>query len=316
MKNAIFKLSGIVFVAEEGPSFGTPVFTNEDHDSYFIQSSSDERYITDFVALSSRKNWKRSFAELRSNRSFVIGTPFLYGFRDIDQRLTVDEKFVLQLKLQDEFDHYIQLPFLSFAIAKFLESYELAMRVSNVKEVRAAIESGELVRPLFLEQPEVPLDQAPSVVDVMDEVEAPRNRQPFSPERVERLKQLWEAGLSASQIAAELGGVTRNAIIGKIHRLGLGSRVKNSSFAPPRVAQASIDLESVRQEILSSNEAPSNNYRKSLLELNEGTCHWPVGSPESSEFSFCGAPTLTGLPYCASHARMAYKPASDPRSDT
>src|SRR5215471_17229329 len=112
MPDAVFKLSGMALIAEEGPSFGTPVFTREGLDGYFIQSSSDERYIDEFVRLPLRANWKTSFAEQRSSRSFVIGAPFLYGFKDFEERVTVDEKFVLQLKLQDEFDQYSQFPFL------------------------------------------------------------------------------------------------------------------------------------------------------------------------------------------------------------
>ncbi|MDE5465352.1 GcrA family cell cycle regulator [Bradyrhizobium sp. CSS354] len=123
----------------------------------------------------------------------------------------------------------------------------------------------------------------------------------FSPERVERLKELWEAGLSASQIALDLGGITRNAVIGKVHRLGLRGRTKGPSG----------DLESIREVILSSNVAPSDEHHKALTELDEATCHWPIDSPDSPEFKFCGAPTLAGLPYCASHARIAYRPASD-----
>ncbi|WFU68273.1 GcrA family cell cycle regulator [Bradyrhizobium brasilense] len=137
--------------------------------------------------------------------------------------------------------------------------------------------------------------------------ETRRRAHQFTPERIELLKQLWEAGLSASQIASELGGVTRNAVIGKVHRLGLRDRTKNPAKPSPS------DLESIRKVILSSTEAPSDKHHKPLLELNEGACHWPIGSPDSSEFKFCGAPTLAGLPYCAAHARIAYNPASERR---
>ncbi len=115
----------------------------------------------------------------------------------------------------------------------------------------------------------------------------------WTDDRVEQLKKLWESGLSASQIAAELGNVTRNAVIGKVHRLGLSGRAKSPSSAVPRQRPMS--------------------QRLSLLELNEATCHWPIGDPSSSEFFFCGGKALTSLPYCAYHSRVAYQPASDRR---
>ncbi len=153
--------------------------------------------------------------------------------------------------------------------------------------------------------------------------------------RVEQLKKLWEGGLSASQIAAELGNVTRNAVIGKVHRLGLSGRAKSPSSAAPRrrkmrpasqkmitiarpVARAStalahaFDVEMEPDPIAYDNVVPMSQ-RLSLLELNEATCHWPIGDPESSEFFFCGGRALASLPYCAHHSRIAYQPASDRR---
>jgi GcrA cell cycle regulator len=108
--------------------------------------------------------------------------------------------------------------------------------------------------------------------------------------RVEQLKKLWEAGLSASQIAAELGSVTRNAVIGKVHRLGLSGRAKSPSSSVPRP-------------------------RKTLLELTEDTCHWPVGDPGSPDFFFCGGESNEGSPYCNYHSRVAYQPASERRRE-
>ncbi|MGJ5177707.1 GcrA family cell cycle regulator [Bradyrhizobium oligotrophicum] len=133
----------------------------------------------------------------------------------------------------------------------------------------------------------------------------------FTPERVEQLKLLWQAGLSSSQIAAELGNVTRNAVIGKIHRLGLSGPASSPDPLAPRKRKK--DLNRLRKKILSSDETPSDEHRRSLTELNEQTCHWPVGDPTSAEFSFCGAPTISGLPYCPSHSRIAYQPAADRR---
>ena len=156
----------------------------------------------------------------------------------------------------------------------------------------------------------------------------------WSDDRVELLKKLWEGGLSASQIAAELGNVTRNAVIGKVHRLGLSGRAKAPSSAAPRQRKArpaaqmmrvsrpvsrgntalahAFDIEMEPDPVAFDNVVPMSQ-RLSLLELNEATCHWPIGDPASSEFFFCGGKALTSLPYCAYHSRIAYQPASDRR---
>ena len=156
----------------------------------------------------------------------------------------------------------------------------------------------------------------------------------WSDDRVEQLKKLWEAGLSASQIAAELGNVTRNAVIGKVHRLGLSGRAKSPSSAAPRQRKArpaqqmmrvsrpvsrgntalahAFEVEMEPDPIAFDNVVPMSQ-RLSLLELNEATCHWPVGDPSSPEFFFCGGKALAGLPYCAHHSRVAYQPAADRR---
>ncbi len=153
----------------------------------------------------------------------------------------------------------------------------------------------------------------------------------WTDERVELLKKLWADGLSASQIAAELGGITRNAVIGKVHRLGLSGRAKSTSSAAPRprkvrsashmlrIGRASIrgntalahayDIEAEAEPELIDNIIPIGQ-RRTLLELNEQTCRWPVGDPGSTEFFFCGGNALGGLPYCAYHSRVAYQPAA------
>jgi GcrA cell cycle regulator len=158
----------------------------------------------------------------------------------------------------------------------------------------------------------------------------------WTDERVEQLKKLWESGLSASQIAAELGNITRNAVIGKVHRLGLSGRAKSPSSAVPRPRKArpsqhmvrisrpmsrgntalahAFETEPEHDPVAYDNVVPMNQ-RKTLLELSEDTCHWPVGDPGSPEFFFCGGKSLQGLPYCAHHSRVAYQPAVDRRRD-
>ena len=153
--------------------------------------------------------------------------------------------------------------------------------------------------------------------------------------RVEQLKKLWEAGLSASQIAAELGSVTRNAVIGKVHRLGLSGRAKSpssSSMPRPRKTRPAQHMMRISRPVSRGNTALAHVFemeveadpiaydnvvpmsqRKTLLELTEDTCHWPVGDPGSADFYFCGGKSLASLPYCAHHSRIAYQPAADRR---
>ncbi len=165
----------------------------------------------------------------------------------------------------------------------------------------------------------------------------------WTEERVELLKKLWGEGLSASQIAAQIGGgVTRNAVIGKVHRLGLSGRAKTnapqaSQQRPrkplarplsPSPAPLSIEpnpapvLEAV--ETAEAAEAQTEHRdevvvplseRVTIMELRESMCRWPMGDPTTPEFRFCGARTITGLPYCTHHARIAYQPAAERRRD-
>jgi GcrA cell cycle regulator len=154
----------------------------------------------------------------------------------------------------------------------------------------------------------------------------------WTEERVELLKKLWADGLSASQIAAELGGITRNAVIGKVHRLGLSGRAKSPSSSSPRPRKprsSSHMMRVPRGGGIRGNTALAYDYaepepelieipieqRKSLLQLTEATCHWPVGDPGSADFFFCGGEANEGSPYCTYHSRVAYQPASERRRD-
>src|ERR1700757_1570452 len=153
----------------------------------------------------------------------------------------------------------------------------------------------------------------------------------WTDERVETLKKLWTDGLSASHIAAALGGITRNAVIGKVHRLGLSGRAKSPSSSVPRARKPrSSGMMRVSRPSMRGNTALAYEYemepepelieipveqRKTLLELNEKTCRWPVGDPGSREFFFCGGDTVNELPYCSYHSRVAYQPATERRRD-
>ena len=155
----------------------------------------------------------------------------------------------------------------------------------------------------------------------------------WTDERVELLKKLWADGLSASQIAGELGGITRNAVIGKVHRLGLSGRAKSPSSSAPRARKPRSHMMRVQRPMSRGNTALALAYemdqepepelieniiplgqRRTLLELNEDTCRWPIGDPATSEFFFCGGKPLTGLPYCNYHSRAAYQPANERRN--
>lgn len=169
----------------------------------------------------------------------------------------------------------------------------------------------------------------------------------WTEERVELLKKLWNDGLSASQIAGELGGVTRNAVIGKVHRLGLSGRAKTPAAAGtaprsparkptprspshPMVAQPGLTrgANALAPQFAPQMEAqaepaptPSEDVvvpfseRVTIMDLREYMCRWPMGDPTTPEFRFCGARSHTGMPYCTHHSRIAYQPAADRRRD-
>jgi GcrA cell cycle regulator len=168
----------------------------------------------------------------------------------------------------------------------------------------------------------------------------------WTDERVDLLKKLWNDGLSASQIAAELGGITRNAVIGKVHRLGLSGRTKSTPVAAapprprkpsaPRPAGAAPAPEQEDEEpaprpqpiapVLEAAPLPfaearpveialPTSQRVTIMELRESMCRWPIGDPTNPEFRFCGGRSITGLPYCPEHAQVAYQPAADRRRD-
>ncbi|MDX2204377.1 MAG: GcrA family cell cycle regulator [Hyphomicrobiaceae bacterium] len=164
----------------------------------------------------------------------------------------------------------------------------------------------------------------------------------WNDERVDLLKKLWSDGLSASQIAGRLGGVTRNAVIGKVHRLGLSGRATTSrmkSHRPrtrpqpnpagakrlmkPRFA-ATVGNPALRNLYLGDSEpyTPAAEEveiplkeRKYIQTLTESCCRWPIGDPQQSDFHFCGKKKVPGLPYCEAHARRAFQPPQPRRRD-
>ncbi|MDJ0612405.1 MAG: GcrA family cell cycle regulator [Rhizobiaceae bacterium] len=154
----------------------------------------------------------------------------------------------------------------------------------------------------------------------------------WTEERVALLSKLWADGLSASQIAGELGGVTRNAVIGKVHRLGLSGRAKPASSSAKRVKRPRSTYNSKprtnSRNGLGPRETGTQNLRTivedltapeskklSLVELTEKTCKWPEGDPATDDFHFCGNKTKEEAPYCEYHCKLAYQQNIDRRRD-
>ena len=150
-------------------------------------------------------------------------------------------------------------------------------------------------------------------------------------DRVQKLKTLWAKGLSVSVIAGQLGGVTRNAVIGKVHRLKLADRATTKrkpivrrvpNYAPKRPAPKARKspwqkhLEALPTDLPppAAIEAPVPlTQRRTVETLEAHHCRWPIGDPQEADFHFCGAKKITGLPYCECHARRAFNasPASE-----
>ena len=145
--------------------------------------------------------------------------------------------------------------------------------------------------------------------------------QTWTPHRIDELKKHFEAGLSCSQIAGEIG-VSRNAVIGKISRLGLSRPQAIRMRRQPRTPRASTpQLGTPRGQVRilralhAAMAAPaaavvepvSDRPRCSLHELGAQSCRWPIGRPGTDDFGFCGDAPVEGLPYCAGHARLAYR---------
>jgi len=139
-------------------------------------------------------------------------------------------------------------------------------------------------------------------------------------ERVEQLRSCVVTGLTCSQIAAQIG-VSRNAVIGKIHRLGLSPGRPPGGAArscPPRARHPRAPDQRQRLRLMWSAGAPAadagtapatvdSTQPCSLLDLDRGKCRWPLGDPVAGDFSFCGNAAADGFSYCAGHARMAYR---------
>ncbi len=172
-------------------------------------------------------------------------------------------------------------------------------------------------------------------------------RMGWTDERVATLKLLWLAGLSASQVARRLGGVTRNAVIGKVHRLGLSERASASAPTHRSNIRSNLDVVPRKPRAPQTGSARGGRSRKIVTDASEPSkvitrqgpkcevdrplefdyverfeepgsatvmtlgahmCKWPIGDPSSDDFTFCGRKVGQDGPYCSSHACLAYQP--------
>ena len=138
----------------------------------------------------------------------------------------------------------------------------------------------------------------------------------WTSEKVEKLKELWSKGHTASQIAELLGDTTRNAVIGKAHRLNLEARAPSKQSTTPkskdpkqqtRRSSAPMSRKAKFQSILLDKNFEAENP-KSLEELTEETCKWPIGHPNEEKFYFCGRKPEGEFPYCKLHVLYAFQP--------
>ena len=138
----------------------------------------------------------------------------------------------------------------------------------------------------------------------------------WNEEKVEKLKELWGKGSTASQIAEIIGGISRNAVIGKAHRLNLSSKIKTRNASSSQNFDNSSEENSSKQRrgrkskfqslIIEKDFEPENP--KKLEELDESSCKWPIGHPEEESFYFCGRSSLKDFSYCKLHLLYAYQP--------
>ena len=145
----------------------------------------------------------------------------------------------------------------------------------------------------------------------------------WTPEREEKLKELWKKGHTASQIASLLGNTTRNAVIGKAHRLNLEARAISKRSTPKVNTENNVKPETKIQKhgrkarfkalLLDKSFEPENP--KKLEELTDETCKWPVGHPYEATFYFCGRKPMEKFPYCKLHVLYAFQPKNAKEED-
>jgi len=138
----------------------------------------------------------------------------------------------------------------------------------------------------------------------------------WTEEKVAKLKELWGNGNTASQIAEIIGGISRNAVIGKAHRLNLSAKIKTRTATSNQNFENSLNEKNVKIKrnrkskfkslIIEKDFEPENP--KQLEELDENSCKWPIGHPDEKSFYFCGRSSLKDFSYCKLHLLYAYQP--------
>ena len=138
----------------------------------------------------------------------------------------------------------------------------------------------------------------------------------WTEEKVTKLKELWGNGNTASQIAEIIGGISRNAVIGKAHRLNLSAKIKTRTATSNKSFESSMEKNSIKSKrgrkskfkslIIEKNFEPESP--KQLEELDEDSCKWPLGHPDEKNFYFCGRSSLKDFSYCKLHLLYAYQP--------
>ena len=138
----------------------------------------------------------------------------------------------------------------------------------------------------------------------------------WTEEKVSKLKELWGKGNTASQIAEIIGGISRNAVIGKAHRLNLSAKIKTRTATSNENYESSLNeknskVKRVRKSkfkslIIEKDFEPENP--KQLEELDENSCKWPIGHPDEKSFYFCGRSSIKDFSYCKLHLLYAYQP--------
>ena len=138
----------------------------------------------------------------------------------------------------------------------------------------------------------------------------------WTEENVNKLKELWGKGNTASQIAEIIGGISRNAVIGKAHRLNLSAKIKtrtatsnqnfDNSILDKNSNSKRIRRSKFKSLIIEKDFEPENP--KQLEELDENSCKWPIGHPDEKNFYFCGRSSMKDFSYCKLHILYAFQP--------
>ena len=138
----------------------------------------------------------------------------------------------------------------------------------------------------------------------------------WNEEKVNKLKKLWGKGNTASQIAEIIGGLSRNAIIGKAHRLNLSAKIKTRAATSNQDFENSLEQKSIKTKIsrkskfksliIEKDFEPENP--KQLEQLDDSSCKWPINHPDEKSFYFCGRSSLKDFSYCKLHLLYAYQP--------